>query len=209
MKSKLLLTSITILIPLLSACGVKAVPTIDPAQVQTSAVAVVKTMIAMTQTAMPTETPVPPTDTSTNTPQPTLTISPLPSTEVLASPPAAVLPTSSSAEACSGAINANKGELLLKSLLINNKTKVVVGISIYLNKNTFGDCGFWSTPTGVSANSSTSISNFFPSNSCYHVTAYTLSGKPNFTVGTDFCAGFSGDKFTLNVTESGIGIVGP
>ncbi len=111
--------------------------------------------------------------------------------------------------ACNGPIAANKGELLLKNLVINNKTPVLLQVSIYLNKNSFGDCGFWATPAGISANSSTAISSFFPANSCYHVTAYTLSGKPNFMVGADFCVGANGDKFTLNVTESGIGVIGP
>jgi len=208
MKPKLLLTTVTILASLLSSCGVKAVPTIDPAQVQASAVAVLITMVAMTQAARPTETPVPPTGTPTDTPQPTPTIPPIPATETLVSSSSAA-PTGGSADACNGLISANKGGLMLKNLLITNKTKVVVGVSIYLNKNAFGDCGFWATPTGISANSSTTISNFFPSNSCYHVTAYTISGKPDFRVGNDFCVGSSGDKFTLNITESGISIVAP
>jgi len=208
MKPKLLLTMITILASLLSSCGVKAVPTIDPAQVQASAVAVLGTMVAMTQAAMPTDTPIPPTGTPTDTPQPGPTIPPIPATETLVSPSTAA-PTDSSTGECNGLLSGSKGELVLKNLLITNKTRVVVGVSIYLNKNAFGDCGFWATPTGISANSSTTISNFFPSNSCYHVTAYTISGKPDFRVGNDFCVGSSGDKFALNITESGISIVAP
>ena len=202
MKPKLLLTIITFLVLHLTSCGVKAAPTIDPAQVQASAVVVLNTMIAMTQEAMPTETPVPPTFTPSDTP----TTPPMPATATPASTAGA--PGNSTGE-CNGLISANKGELMLKNLLINNKTKVVLGVSIYLNKNAFGDCGFWATPSGISANSSTTISNFFPSNSCYHVTAYTISGKPDFRVGNDFCVGSSGDKFALNITENGIGIVAP
>ncbi|HEY9151300.1 MAG TPA: hypothetical protein VIN60_00325, partial [Anaerolineales bacterium] len=59
-KMKPILLIATVAAFLLSACGAKAVPTIDPAQVQASAVAAANTIVAMTQAAMPTETPVPP-----------------------------------------------------------------------------------------------------------------------------------------------------
>ena len=74
MKSKSMLTMITVLVLLLSACGAKAIPTIDPALVQASAVAAASTMVAMTQAGMPTETSTPPAVAPTETPQPTPTI---------------------------------------------------------------------------------------------------------------------------------------
>ena len=55
----------TMLAFLISACGAKAVPTIDPAQVQASAMAAANTMVAMTQAAIPTETLAPPTAAAT------------------------------------------------------------------------------------------------------------------------------------------------
>ncbi len=55
MKSKSILTINAVLVLLLSACGAKAVPTVNPAQVQASAVAAANTMVAMTQAAVPTE----------------------------------------------------------------------------------------------------------------------------------------------------------
>ncbi len=47
-KSNSMLTIITISVLLLSVCGAKAVPTVDPALVQASAVAAAGTMLAMT-----------------------------------------------------------------------------------------------------------------------------------------------------------------
>src|SRR5271157_2153248 len=83
MKSNLFLTIITVFVLLLSACSTKAVPTVDPALVQASAVAAASTMLAMTQDAMPTATPIPPTVAATDTPQPTPTIPLLPTNPVL------------------------------------------------------------------------------------------------------------------------------
>src|SRR5512142_3020282 len=64
---------------ILSACGAQATPTADPAQIQASAVAAANTMVALTQAAVPSATPVPPT--------------PLPSPTALPSPTLLALPT--------------------------------------------------------------------------------------------------------------------
>src|SRR5271157_3686589 len=200
MKSNLFLTIITVLVLLLSACSAKAVPTVDPALVQASAVAAASTMLAMTQAAMPTETPVPPTVAATDTPQLTPTIPILPTNLVLPSP--TVVTSSSAGGECGGPIKASKGENLA-TIVINNRTNVLLGVSLYLPKNTWGDCGFWSSPAGIPANSSAAIS-LPASNSCYRVTAWTLAGKPNFMNGNSFCVGFLSARYTLNVTTIGI-----
>jgi hypothetical protein len=61
---------------LASACAPQAAPTVNPADVQTTAQAAAFTMVAETQQAMPSPTPVPPT--ATNTSAPTNTPPPLP-----------------------------------------------------------------------------------------------------------------------------------
>ena len=203
MRSKSMLTVVAVLALLLSACSAKAVPTIDPALVQASAVAAANTMVAMTQAAMPTETPVPPTEAPTEIPQPTPTIPPLPTSPILASPTVFV-PTGGGGE-CGGTIKTSKGENLA-TIVINNKTNVLLGVSLYLNKNSFGDCGFWSSPTGLPPNSSVTLTSFPASNSCYHVTAWTLAGKTNFMNGNNFCVGSVAAKAVLNVTTTGISI---
>ena len=201
MKSKSLLTTIAVLVLLLSACGVKATPAVDPALVQASAVAAASTMLAMTQAAMPTETLAPPTDTPTDTPQPAPVLPPVPTNPVLIPPvlpsPTAVAPSSSGGE-CGGPIKISKGESLA-TISINNKTNVLLQVSLYLAKNSWGDCGFWSSPAGIPPNSS--VTAVLPdSNSCYHVTAFTLGGKPNFMNFGGFCTTSLPAHYFINVT---------
>lgn len=74
---KKLLFTILASILLISACGPEPVPTISAEEVQGTAVAAAWTMVAETQAAIPTATPVPPTETPLPTPLPTNTIAPL------------------------------------------------------------------------------------------------------------------------------------
>jgi len=202
MKSRFLLTFAAVSVLLLSACGPKATPTVDPALMQASAVAAANTMLAMTQAAMPTETPIPPTEAPTDTPQPTPTIAPIATVPILPSPTTAPPPSSSSGGECNGPIKASKGEPLA-SVTINNRTNVLLGVSLYLSKNSWGDCGFWSSPAGVGPGSSATV-NVPAANSCYHVTAWTLSGKPSFMNSGGFCVGMSPAHYTVNVTTETI-----
>src|SRR5512140_672960 len=127
---------------LLGACAPKAAPTVDPAQIQASAVAAASTMIAQTQEAMPTDTPVPP------TPLPSLTPLPSPTTGVL--PTLQNLPAPTTASSGSGAGDCNHPLDVSASgaqapVLINNDTKGPITFTLYLgSKNSFGQCGYLS-----------------------------------------------------------------
>ena len=177
---------------MLSACGAKAVPTVDPAQVQASAVAAANTMVAMTQAAIPTQTPVPPTVAATDTPQPTPTIPALPTSPILASPTTA--PVSSSGGNCSY-LSVSKGERKAYILVVN-KTNELIGVTFYLKTNAFGDCGYWSSQ--VNPHASLSITNL--PQGCYYFGTWTLSGKPDFqNLGYPFCDTIP-DKFTITAT---------
>jgi hypothetical protein len=188
----------TLLTFLLSACGAKATPTPD---VQATAISAASTMVAETQAAMPTETPIPPTDTPTDTPQPTPTIPPLPTSQVIASP--TVAPSGgTSGDPCHGYLNVSKGDKLA-TILVNNKTNKLIGLSFRLYKNAFGDCGYWSTTMGAS--SSKLITNL--PIGCYDVNAFVLGqGFQNYTYYCDTIP----DKYTLNVTGNNpIGVIAP
>ena len=190
----------TVLAFVLSACGAKAVPTIDPAQVQASAMAAANTMVAMTQAAIPTETLAPPTAAATDTPQPTPTIPPLPTiSQALAS--ATPAPASSNSGDCAY-LTVSRGERMAK-ILVNNKINAPVTVSFYLNKNAFDDCGYWGL-SGMSPNSSTMLTNL--PEGCYSVGAWTLSKPDRMLHAISFCDSIP-DKFTLNVTIDGIIIV--
>ncbi len=71
---------------LISACGAQPAPTAAPIDFQGTVAAAAFTVIAETQAAIPTATPIPPTATFTDTPLPTLTSIPLPSTGVTSTP---------------------------------------------------------------------------------------------------------------------------
>jgi hypothetical protein len=117
-----------------SACGARATPppTIDPVALQGTVAAQALTMVAETQAAIPTATPVPPTATFTDTPAITNTPLPLPFANVTLTP----APDS----------NSDGGDPCIYQVLpatltgnpvkirINNTTKAELTFSIYLNQ---------------------------------------------------------------------------
>lgn len=124
----------------LAACGTPAEPTLSPEQVQGTAISMASTMIAETQAAIPTNTPIPPTETASPTPLPTFTLEPLPTIEVI-QPTATSQPQGN----CEGPLNV--GEAGPQSnIRIENETGGKVTVSLYLGEgaNAFGQCGFLS-----------------------------------------------------------------
>ena len=67
----------SVLILLASACAPQSTPTVNPADIQHTAEAAAFTMVAETQAAIPTATPLPPTETPSQTPMPSVTPIPL------------------------------------------------------------------------------------------------------------------------------------
>ena len=134
--SKLALVLMVTLV--ISACGTPAAPTANPADLLSTAGAVAFTMVAETQSAIPTSTPFPPTAMFTDTPAPTNT---LPASQLTSTP----VPNSNSG---SGDPCVNKamptslpGETV--KIRINNSTKVTLAVSVYLNQIApGGQCGY-------------------------------------------------------------------
>ncbi len=79
MKRNVVIISVVFVL-LLSACGSRATPTANPADIQGTAQAAALTIVALTQQAVPTLTPVPPTQTPSLTPPPTQPPPALPTT---------------------------------------------------------------------------------------------------------------------------------
>ncbi len=211
MKRSALIAAILAL--LLTACGAKAAPTIDPAQVQASAVAAANTMMAQTQEAMPTftDTPEP-----SPTPQPSPTPMPLPTLDTTATATSALQPTqaagNASGDPCSGPLDtksAGSGKLANGStgnVLIVNGTKASVTISLYLAKNKFGQCGYLSYVLAPSQ--STFLANVLPYG-CYYASAFVNDPKkPSNPSGGPACI-TGPDKTTFTVTADTIKITGP
>src|SRR5512134_3965377 len=96
MKRSSIFAVFVVLTTILSACGAPPAPTANPVDIQNTAVAAAFTMVAQTQAAVPTATPLPPTEAPTQTPLPTNTPVALPTLSTPASPTAAAVAASTS-----------------------------------------------------------------------------------------------------------------
>jgi len=173
---------------LLSACGPEPEPTLSAAELQGTAMAAALTMIAETQAAMPTATPIPPTETPSPTPLPTNTIAPL------------LLPTASPlAQATASDICDDLKHLIPSdatgpktTLKIVNEHNSTVTVSLYLNKTNFGECGYRSYTLPKNGSTVQTLPQ-----GCYSAWAWSDSEKDRFNShGYGLCANNT-DKFTL------------
>ena len=133
---------ITLIISACGARGAQVTPTMNPLDLQSTIAAAAFTMLAETQAAIPTATPIPPTATFTNTPTPTNTLLPVSSSAAVTSTP---IPNgnSGSGDPC---INKVMPATLVGDpvkIRINNTTSTTVSFSIYLNQTTpQSECGY-------------------------------------------------------------------
>ena len=136
-RSSILILMITLV---LSACGAQATPppTVDALELQNTIAAAAFTMLAETQTAIPTATL---TATPTDTPVPTVALPPLPTLDATFT--AAPNTNSGGGDPC---INAVLPATLVGNpvkIRINNTTKAALSFTIYLNQTTpQGTCGY-------------------------------------------------------------------
>lgn len=130
---------------LLSACSPAAEPTLDAAAVQGTAMAAALTMVAETQAAIPTATPIPPTETPTETPLPTNTVTPF-VVDVTPTQEIVIVPTnttaaSSSNDPCNQILTDWDGESAKVTLQNNTSPKGLVTPWIYMQTD-WGQCGY-------------------------------------------------------------------
>ncbi len=190
---------------LLSACGPQATPTTDPAMIQASAIAAANTMVAQTQAAIPSATPVPP------TPVPSPTLAPLPTPVSLPTFAAAASPTlassSGGADTCSHVMDMGAAGPTT-TLRIRNKTNGRINGSIWTNqKNAFGQCGY--IGFSVAPNDSASISVPLSSGgACYYAYAWVLDPNHKSTSsGGPFCINtISSWQLTVNYDSMSLGV---
>ena len=193
------MTTILLSIFLLSACGPEPEPTMSAADVQGTAIAMAWTMVAETQAAIPTATPIPPTETPLPTPLPTNTIAPL----VLPTQPLIVQPTATSGKDECDQFLSTEAAGPTAPIRIVNETKAPMNVSLYLAKTPFGECGY----RGYSIPKFSDIVIEFPQGVIYGYAWIlepintTVSGgpwKPNNT-----------DKWTIFIDENGMKMSGP
>ena len=169
-----------VLAALLSACGPQGTPTMSAADVQGTAVAAAWTMVAMTEAAIPTATPIPP----TNTPSPTL-----PPTDTPLPPPTSSFPTALPTQNASGTDTCvhplNMGEAGPKhTTLIKNQSGGTINLSLTLyTPNAFGQCGSISWG-GVAKNGSITVG--LPAGYWFAYAWVTLSGGKSAEVSGSF-----------------------
>lgn len=127
---------------LLSACsGEPAAPTMSAADVEGTAVSAALTMVGLTQAAIPTATPLPPTETPSPTPLPTFTQQPLaiPTLEQV------ILPTATTAASdpnnCLKPLNVAEAGPTNPMRIENATGGVIEWMSLNLETNAFGQCG--------------------------------------------------------------------
>lgn len=150
MERKMLKRTLPVLIGLallMTGCGPQGTPTMAPADVQGTAISAAWTMVAATQLANPTATPMPPTGTPSPTPLPTFTplpLVPLPNTFPTATPQAAA----SDPDSCIKPLNVGEAGPTVP-IRIENESGGSINISLNLWKiNAFGQCGALSYTVG-------------------------------------------------------------
>lgn len=200
------------LVLLLSSACAQATPTVDPAQIQASAVAAANTMVAMTQAAIPTATDVPP------TPLPSPTELPSPTLESIATLDLSSFPTASAPTTASGTTGSDPcapdapykpmdpgaAGPKIRNLDISNETAGTVTLSLYLNKTPFGECG----GTAFNIGKHQDISVDYMKIGCYDAGAFINGKTPSKAFG-HFCIMDNVHKWKILVGTEVIRLIGP
>jgi hypothetical protein len=197
MKPFSTLITIVAITMLISACGAGSAPTANPADIAGTAQAAAYTMIAQTMAAVPTATPLPPTETPTLTPLPTNTLLALPTVAILSSPTAVPASGNSGGDPCTTrVIGKPRGHPTI--IRIWNSTKTPIQVSLYLNETKdHGECGYRSYT--LAKNGDVVITDLVYG--CYNLWAWNTSGKPNFNSRGEGCIN-NPDKWTFIVTTA-------
>jgi len=201
---------IAILSLILSACGATPVePTVSAEDIQATAVAAAFTIVAETQAAIPTNTPVPPTDTPVPTAIPTDTPIPSPTLEALVLPTFTSLPTSAAssnntgADPCNQPLPGNVSGTPTKIKLVN-MTKGTLVVSLYLNKTPFGECGY--RGYNLAKNDAITITDL--PQGCYNVSVFVTEPNKSSKAFGYGCINNT-DLWTFEINAENVKFIGP
>jgi hypothetical protein len=203
MKHLYTFTAIATIAMIISACGAPAAPTMNAADVQSTAVAAAFTMVAQTQAAVPTATPLPPTEPPTQTPAATNTPLPLPTLDVTLAP--TLVPTSTpGGDPCANRqLSPQRGRETV--IRVVNTTKFPITVSMYLNETEgHGECGWRSF--NLAKNNDIVYSDLVQG--CYNLWAWSDDPKGRFRSNGGGCINNS-DKWTFEVSSATVKFVGP
>jgi hypothetical protein len=184
---------------IISACAPEAVPTINAADVQSTAMAAASTMVAQTQAAIPTETPLTPTETSTQTPLPSDTPVALPTLETTATtaPVGGAAAGGATVDPCSNRVlSGPQGRETV--IRIVNTTREAIRVSMYLNETAGqGACGWRSFD--LAKNNDIVFTDLVQG--CYDIYAWTIDSNNSFRSSGGGCIN-NPDKWTFEVSAS-------
>lgn len=200
MKQTIKIISILLAAVMLAACGAEATPTMSVADVQSTAVAAAFTIVAQTQAAIPTATPLPPTETPTQTPLPTNTAAALPTLAVTLTN----TPASAGGDPCATRV---LGAPLGRDtrILIDNTTRYPVQVSLYLNETeSHNECGYRGYTLGK--NASVLITDLVYG--CYNIWAWSTDPSHSFQAAGYGCIN-NPDKWTFEINEAFVKFIGP
>jgi hypothetical protein len=197
MKQITFYSLILVLAVTISACGAQQVPTVSAADVQHTAEAAAFTMVAQTQEALPTSTPVPPTPIPTDTPLPTNSPVALPTLDATVP---TVAPTSSGGDPCATRVLSYSPKGRETIIRIANLTKTSVTVSVYLNETAgAGECGYRSYTLGKLGD--VVITDLVQG--CYNLWAWSSDNKVHVNASGFGCINNS-DKWTFEISENSI-----
>jgi hypothetical protein len=198
---------------IMAACGAQPAPTANPADVQGTAMAAAQTIVAETNAAIPTDTPLPPTETASPTVAATNTPVSLPTLETAAlqatATPAAVSSGGGGAATpyfCDTRILSWSPKGRSTVIRIVNTTKVPVQVSLYLNETAdHNECGY--RGYNLSKNNDVVISDLVQG--CYNIWAWSTEPQTSFQVASGTTCINNPDKWTYEITQSNIKFLGP
>ena len=191
-------TQTFVIVLIVSACGAQATPTVNPVDLQSTAVVAALTIVAETQAAIPTATPPTPTATVTNTPVPTNTFIPLPTAG------AAVTPNpGGNSDAGDPCINKLLPDSLTGNTIkirIDNPTKATINLTVYLQSgNPQGVCGYRGYT--LTAGGSLVITDMVEG--CYSLWAWNPDPKDYFMVTNGTNCLDNSNSWTFDIVPSG------
>ncbi|PWB74252.1 MAG: hypothetical protein C3F07_08155 [Anaerolineales bacterium] len=185
---------------IVSACGApQSTPTIDPVDLQSTVAAAAFTVLAETQAAIPTATPLPPTATPTNTPAFTATLPPLPTLGATFTPSPVV--SSNANDPCVNQVLPDSLTGKPIKIRIDNPVKATINLTVYLQSgNPQGVCGYRAYV--LAAGDSLVINDLVEG--CYTLWAWNPEPKDYFIV-TNGTSCLDGSKsWTFDITPNGI-----
>ena len=189
---------------IISACGAgapQATPTANLVDLQSTMFAAASTLVAETQAAIPTATPLPPTATFTNTPAFTATLPIMPTLGATFTPSPAGNSTGN--DPCvNNVLPASLTGNTIK-IRVDNPTKGTINLTVYLQSgNPQGICGY--RGYSLSAGGSLVINDLIEG--CYSLWAWNPEPKDYFMVTNGTSCLDNSNSWTFDISKNGISL---